>query len=180
MANFYDICQREKIIVPLLLERIIKIRFILKRVLKLFGLLLLVFAQGCKSDDCEDVLCFTPPINFVFDIVDKETGENLFTNGTYSAEQIEVLNVDDASKREFDFIAENGVNLVRIGSIGWESEIADVILKIAGEDILNLYVDTERVVGENCCNFSKYNNIRIDNADYDLNNQTGIYTIYIE
>jgi len=150
----------------------------MKNVLKFFGLILLIFVQSCKSDDCEDIDCFTPPLSFAFDIVDKETGENLFSNGTYGPEQIEVFNSEDGSRRGFDFISENGVNIIRIGSIGWESEIADIVLQIAEEEILNLYVDSERVT-ENCCNFSKYNEIRIDNADFDLNDQSGIYTIYI-
>jgi hypothetical protein len=156
-----------------------KISFKLKNALKFISLLLLLFIQGCKSDDCEDIACFTPPMPFTFDLVDKESGENLFTNGSYNSDDIEVLNVNDNSRREFRFISENELNIIQIGSIGWEDEIAEVVLKVGDIIILNLYVDSERV-SENCCNFTKYNEIRIDNADYDLNNQTGIYTIYIE
>ena len=151
----------------------------MKKTLKLVALIALLFIQACDNNDCEDLLCFTPPIGFAFELVDKDSGENLFTNGTYNPDNIEVLNVLDNSKREFSFISENEVNIIRIGSIGWETEIAGVVLKVGDASILNLYVDSERV-SENCCNFSKYNEIRIDNAEYELDQQSGIYTIFIE
>jgi hypothetical protein len=150
----------------------------MKNALKLMALITLLMVQACNNNDCEGLDCFTQPTAFVFEIVDRDTGENLFTNGTYNPGQIQVLNVEDNSNREFDFISENNKNLIRIGSIGWESEIAEVVLKIGGEDILNLYVDTERVT-ENCCNFSKYNKIIIENASYEFDKQTFIYTVYI-
>jgi len=150
----------------------------MKNGLKFMALITLLMVQGCNNNDCEGLDCFTQPTAFVFEIVDQQTGENLFTNGTYTPGQIEVLNSADNSKRDFSFIADNDRNLISIGSIGWETEIADVVLKIDGEDILNLYVDTERVT-ENCCNFSKYNKISIENAVYDFDKQTFIYTIYV-
>lgn len=139
----------------------------------------LIITHACNNNDCEDILCFTPPMPFVFDLVDKESGENLFTNGSYDSDDIEVFNVNDNSQREFRFISENELNVIQIGSIGWGNEIADVVLKVGDKIILNLYVDSERV-SENCCNFTKYNEIRIDNAEYELDQQSGIYTILID
>jgi len=145
----------------------------------LIAVMILLSAQACADKDCEDVLCFTPPMPFAFELVDKDSGENLFTNGSYDSDDIEVLNLSDNSRREFVFISENELNIIQIGSIGWENEIAEVVLKVGDETILNLYVDSERV-SEDCCNFTKYNEIRIDNADYELDPQSGIYTIRID
>ena len=145
----------------------------------LIAVMILLSAQACADKDCEDVLCFTPPMPFAFELVDKDSGENLFTNGSYDSDDIEVLNVSDNSRREFVFISENELNIIQIGSIGWKNEIAEVVLKVGDETILNLYVDSERV-SEDCCNFTKYNEIRIDNADYELDPQSGIYTIRID
>lgn len=150
----------------------------MKLLLKYIALFALLFSLSCSIDDCKDIACFTPPRGFVFEIVDKESGENLFTNGTYAPEQIQVLNTSDNSKKQFTFLDENEINLIRIGSIGWESEIEEVELIIAGERILILYVDSERV-SENCCSFSRYNEIRIDNADYEQEAQSEIYTVFI-
>ena len=145
----------------------------------LIAVMILLSAQACADKDCEDVLCFTPPMPFAFELVDKDSGENLFTNGSYDSDDIEVLNVSDNSRREFVFISENELNIIQIGSIGWENEIAEVVLTVGDETILNLYVESERV-SEDCCNFTKYNEIRIDNADYELDPQSGIYTIRID
>jgi hypothetical protein len=151
----------------------------MRKKLMLIAVMILLSAQACADKDCEDVLCFTPPMPFAFELVDKDSGENLFTNGSYDSDDIEVLNVSDNSRREFVFISENELNIIQIGSIGWENEIAEVVLKVGDETILNLYVDSERV-SEDCCNFTKYNEIRIDNADYELDPQSGIYTIRID
>ncbi len=151
----------------------------MKKVVKVVALIALLFTQACDNNDCEGQLCFTPPIGFAFELVDKESGENLFTNGTYNPDDIEVLNVLDNLKKEFSFISEDDINIIQIGSIGWDSEIADVVLKVGDAIILNLYVDSERV-SENCCSFSRYNEIRIDNAEYELDQQSGIYTIFLE
>jgi len=151
----------------------------MRKKLILTAVLILLGMQACVDKDCEDLLCFTPPMPFAFELVDKESGENLFTNGSYDSDDIEVLNVNDNSRREFKFISENEFNIIQIGSIGWENEIAEVVLKVGDVTILNLYVDSERV-SENCCNFTKYNEIRIDNAEYELDQQSGIYTILID
>ena len=146
--------------------------------IKLIAFFALIITQACNTNDCEDIACFTPPRGFAFELVDAETKENVFTNGTFDPDEIEVLNIVDNSGRDFSFISENEVNIIQIGSIGWETEVAEVVLKVGDADILNLYVDSERV-SENCCNFSKYNEIRIDNAEYELDQQSGIYTIFL-
>lgn len=146
--------------------------------IKLIAFIGLIITQACNTNDCEDIACFTPPRGFAFELVDAETKENVFTNGTFDPDEIEVLNIVDNSGRDFSFISENEVNIIQIGSIGWETEVAEVVLKVGDADILNLYVDSERV-SENCCNFSKYNEIRIDNAEYELDQQSGIYTIFL-
>lgn len=146
--------------------------------IKLIAFIALIITQACNTNDCEDIACFTPPRGFAFELVDAETKENVFTNGTFDPDEIEVLNIVDNSGRDFSFISENEVNIIQIGSIGWETEVAEVVLKVGDADILNLYVDSERV-SENCCNFSKYNEIRIDNAEYELDQQSGIYTIFL-
>ncbi len=151
----------------------------MKKALKLTAIFTLLLIQACDNNDCEGLLCFTPPRLFAFELVDKESGENLFTNGSYDADDIEFVNTNDNSRREFSFISENELNIIQIGSIGWENQIEDVVLKVGDKTILNLYVDSERV-SENCCNFSKYNEIRIDDAEYELNQQSGVYTVFLE
>ncbi|WP_405400258.1 hypothetical protein [Maribacter sp. Asnod2-G09] len=131
-----------------------------------------------SCDDCEDKDCFTPPNGFTFELVNKTTKENLFTNETFSSNEISVTNLVDNSNLEFDFIDEDDVNLIQLNSIGWESETIEVLITVSGIDILNLIVDAERT-SEDCCEFTKYNDIKIENAEFELNEENGIYTILV-
>ncbi|WP_405411784.1 hypothetical protein [Maribacter sp. Asnod1-A12] len=131
-----------------------------------------------SCDDCEDKACFTPPNGFTFELVDKTTKENLFTNEIFNSNEISVTNLADNSNLEFDFIDEDDVNLIQLNSIGWETETIEVLITVSGIDILNLIVDAERT-SEDCCEFTKYNEIRIENAEFELNEENGIYTILI-
>ncbi|MGI9530177.1 hypothetical protein [Lutimonas sp.] len=151
----------------------------MKNTIRMIALIGLIITQACDTNDCEDVACFTPPRGFAFELVDAQTRENLFTNGTFDSDQIQVLNMDDNSKREFSFISEDDLNIIQIGSIGWETEIAEVVLKVGDKTILNLYVDCERL-SRNCCSFTEYNEIRIENAEYELDQQSEVYTVLIQ
>ncbi|WP_152425006.1 hypothetical protein [Nafulsella turpanensis] len=148
----------------------------MKKLLFLFALLAV---QGCQTDDCEDYLCNTPPGLFRFNIVDKATGENVFAKGTYSPDQIEVVNTADGGELEFTFVEENGLNLLRIHSIGWQTETVLSSIQLAGEEVFTLFVDAERL-SEDCCAFTRYHEVKIEGAEFRLNEEKEIYTILVE
>ena len=84
---------------------------IMKKIITLSPLIILIFIQSFKKKgDCEGLLCFTPPEPFSFELVDKLTGENLFTNGTFNSNDIKVINLDDQSNVSFTFIDEKDYN----------------------------------------------------------------------
>ncbi len=139
---------------------------------------LLFLVQACKIEEkCGE--CFSAPAAFTFAIVDKLTGENLFTNGTYKPEQIEVLNLADNTKIEYSFIPEQKNNLIRIYSIGWKTEKINITVKVLNQSIFNMYVDAVRK-SEKCCSFTEYNEVLIQNAEFVLDAETGIYTIRVD
>jgi len=145
---------------------------------KLIGLLFftLVFInQGCNKICGE---CFTPPAPFLFELIDKKTGENLFTNGTYEASQIELKNMINNRSFEYTFIAENNHNVIEITSIGWRTETVKILLSIGNDDIFCLLVDAE-VLSEDCCTFTRFTEISIEISEFELNPETGIYTIKV-
>jgi hypothetical protein len=121
----------------------------------------------------------SPPEHFVFEIIDKATGENLFANDTYKPEDIKIINRTDNSEIEYSFIDENDYNLIEISSIGWSTEIVNASVKIADKEIFSLYVDAE-LVSENCCSFTRYHEIEITGVEFVLDNTLGIYKILIE
>jgi hypothetical protein len=146
----------------------------MRNILRLLFILTAITVQGCKENENNLwVPCNTPPGPFKFEIVDKATGENLFTNGTYEPEQIEVINLND------DFIDENVINLIQINSIGWKTEKVNLLFKVANEDIFYLYVDAERII-EHGCSFTRYNEIKIENSEFEFDSSTGIYKILTE
>ncbi|CAM4279393.1 hypothetical protein [Zobellia nedashkovskayae] len=146
---------------------------------KVLALLFLLFTQSCKNDDCETIACFTPPTPFEFELVDITSGENVFTNGTFSSSDIKVIDVADESAIDFFFIAENDYNILQINTVGWETEIVTYSIQIASEPVFELYVDAERK-SNTCCASTEYKEVRIDNADFELDEDTGIYKIRVE
>ena len=139
--------------------------------------LITIILQSCNNNDCGE--CFTPPEEFSFEIVNKISGENLFTNGTYEPEQIEIINTLDNSKVNFTFISENNINIIQIENIGWVTEKVNLQINISENHIFDFNVNAERKTGE-CCSYTEYNNITIGNSEYELENQTGIYKIMKE
>ena len=154
---------------------------IILRKLRLHAVLLLIILalEGCSgSDDCSDYACFTPPASFVFDLVDKESGKNIFSTEDYGPEQVEVWNMTEDKKEAFGFIKEDGLNWISIQTIGWKTEKVEYEIRLDGELIVELYVDVERL-SANCCTFSKYNEVRIDTAEYEYDEDSDIFTIYL-
>lgn len=145
------------------------------RVLFLF-LSLMIMVLSC--DKCRDIDCFTPPGTFRFKVVDKDSRENLFTNGTYDKNDIQITNLKNDSKVEFTFL-EGDLNVISIGGIGWEKEIVDAEIKVSDKVLFNFYVDAERAYG-NCCSYTKYNEQRVYNCDFELDSNNGMYSILID
>ncbi|SFU49851.1 hypothetical protein SAMN05216480_105106 [Pustulibacterium marinum] len=148
---------------------------------KLVFLLLAVFAmQSCLDDDGCEMACFTDPQPFFFEIVDATTGENLFTNGTYTEADIDVYNtLNNNNSVTYSFISEDDLNLLTIHSIGWVTETVDLDIQLADVSMFSLYVDAERI-SEDCCSFTRYNEVEITNTTFEYDAETGIYTIFVE
>ena len=144
-----------------------------------FLLVLVLFSQSCKDDDCGGVLCNTPPEPFDFELIDKTTGENLFTNNTYDPTDLKVIDRADDRAVEFDFISENNYNMIRVYTIGWQTETVQYAFEIGSEPLFELFVDAERLNAD-CCSYTKYNEIRIDNAEFQRDPSTGIYQILVD
>ena len=152
----------------------------MKKTTSILAIIILILTQSCKKkNECEDIACFTPPSPFRFELVDKLTGENLFTNGTFNSDDIKVIKLDDKSNVEFTFIDENDYNIIQINTIGWKTEIVNYSIQISTENIFNLYVSAERL-NENCCSFTRYKEIKIENSEFELNQTNGIYKILVD
>ncbi|MGK7389181.1 MAG: hypothetical protein ACNS60_02480 [Candidatus Cyclobacteriaceae bacterium M2_1C_046] len=138
----------------------------------------ILLAQGCKHD-CEDVACFSSPDPIYFELIDKGTRENLFTNGTYKPEDINIIDVATEQPVISNFITENGVNLIQLNSIGWQTETVIYSINHLDTRLFELYIEAERLT-ENCCSFTEYNSIRIQYAEVEPVPNALLYKILIE
>jgi len=147
-----------------------------KTVLIILTILILI---SCKKNGCDDLDCFTPPQEFNFEIVNKDTGENLFTKGIYSMNQITILDFETGNPVEFNFINENNLNIIQLNNIGWKTENLHYLINIGDVIVFSFLIEAERVI-ENCCSFTKINNLEIKNVDYEIDNINGIYKILVD
>jgi hypothetical protein len=153
----------------------------MKKSLKFVFLFVILAIQGCDlidfNEDCGE--CFTPPKNFVFELLDKNTHENVFTNGSYDAADIEIISLEDNSAIQYDFIGEDSINVIDLYSVGWQTEIVNYAICIANDTIFEFYANASRV-SEDCCSFTRWNEVRIDRAEYELSSVTGWYEIVVD
>jgi len=143
-------------------------------------LIFALFLMSCnEDDDCGEIDCTTPPVTFWFDIVDSTTGENVFDNGTYARSDIDLTDTLSDEPVAYNFITVNERNLIEITSVGEETEVVNIEVSLVGESIFQFYVDAERKT-EDCCNFTEYNEIELTGANFELDNETGIYRVFID
>ncbi len=151
--------------------------------MKMKSFVLLFFAafafNSCSVKNC-DVLCNSGPLSLHFELLDKATGENLFTNNTFDPNDIEVSDLDDNnSSVPFTFNDENDINIITLGPFGWGTNIANYRLKIDTLSIFRLYVNAEEKK-ENCCSFVQLNKLEITEVDSRQNTESGVYEILVE
>lgn len=139
----------------------------------------LLFASGCKkNDNCKDIECLSPPVSFVFELLDKESNENLITNGTYQSSDIEMINEATNQKTPFVLISENNLNLIVINNIGWKDESIDLDIKGKGITLFKFHTDAKRI-NKDCCSFTEYQNLKISGPSFTYDSAKGIYNILL-
>lgn len=152
-------------------------RITIKNLIKASILFLFISLSACDKSEPE-ILCTTPPEGFRFEITDKTTGENLFTNGTFKSDQIVITDKTTNTKVPYTFISENNINLISINSIGWKTEKVDYSITIQEKAIFELYVDASRLNGMHC-SYTEFNQVLIKNTAYEWNKDKGVYIIEV-
>lgn len=144
---------------------------------KLVYILLMLVMAGCSlSNKCEDYICSTPPPSYNFEIVDAETGENLFTNETLFREDIQ-LKDDENRNIDWQFISENNRNIINL-HIGWEEGLNSYTLILAPELEIEINIQSQKKT-ENCCTFYEISEFSISPFEWEQSPTTGIYRIKI-
>ncbi len=134
---------------------------------------------SCSVDNC-DLDCNSGPLSLDFELLDKISGENLFTNGTFDPADIQILDLDNDNRSvQYVFIDEDEINILKLGPFGWETKIANYILKVGDKTIFKLHVDAEEKE-EECCSLVVLNKLTLQGADYTQNTENGVYEVFVE
>ena len=144
-----------------------------------FACFFLLWLAGCdnESSECEDIACTSPAPSYAFDLVDKETSENLFTNGTLSHEDVRVVN-ENGVDVDFKFYSEGGMDII-IASLGWDTSVTDYTIFVGSELEIDVHLALERTT-ENCCTFFKETEFSISGYEYERDNGNSLITIFID
>jgi len=141
-------------------------------------LCLLVFLYACDKNDCDGILCNTPPNPTILKLIDTETNENLFTNGTFQPEDINIKNENNQSVN-FTFITENAVNLIDLSEIGWNTGLHTYRILVGDDLEIDLKLHNEEQY-EDCCSFYLTLEFDISSHEYGISNTSGFYTVKID
>ena len=138
--------------------------------------ILIAILQGCNCEDAS-----LGPKGFLFEFVDKTTGENLFTNGTYHYYDIKITNTLNAdTKYEFNYLEIDNLHFIGIYSIGArKTETVNLKFVIADKHIFNLYVEAKRIDGK-CNDYTTFKNVTIEGVEYEVEPQSENYKILVD
>ena len=98
---------------------------------------------------CRNIDCFTPPPEFYFEIVSKQSGENLFTNGALNPDNIAVKD-EDNNPVEHYYIDFN--DIIQLQEIGWNMELKYYQIIIDTNLIIEFILDMDEK-HNNCCTY---------------------------
>ena len=133
-----------------------------------------------SCDPCKDQICGSPPLPPVrVEIVDKNSGKNLFSNGTLNPEEMTIhyLGNDVIDHVDLDtFSGREVITFNRNSSSASQSivEIRNVQYKL----LFQLKLESEKI-RENCCSIILSKNIQLDSCEYDLDTTSSIYRVKI-
>jgi len=148
----------------------------MKKLFKLSFVLLFITTLGCGSDSVD---CTTPPVSIMFEFIDKDSGENLFANGTFDAKQaVTVTDLDSKKVVETSYLKSDNSNILTITTIGWQTGTFNYSIAIGGKNIFESHVTTQRTSNKDCSTTS-IKTIEIKNAEFEFDKTTGIYKIFI-
>jgi len=139
----------------------------MKKIISLFLIIIAVSLVSC-SDKCDEGNQPTPASFFV-EIIDETTGENVFENETYTAQQITIQDLEEASI-SYEFI--ENLNVIQIFPPVSNATGNSFIIKLNNEatlqmDEIDVNYDVSSIVGE-CFTTFKIENILFPSNDSEL------------
>jgi len=143
---------------------------------KLTTVLILILLVQTPCDkfgkDCGE--CFTPHPSFIFEFIDKDNGENLFTNKTFDVDKVSVTDKDGKS-HEFELMTEDDINVLILRTVGLDLEPNTYTIKLNEKTSVKFDLDIDKKHTE-CCTYFEVKTFVI--YDYEIINNS--YTIIVK
>lgn len=144
----------------------------MKKLLLIICISILVISAACNEtlDDCSSVSCLSDEREFVFEVLDPTSGENVFSNGTLNPDEITVTNI--VAESEALSVNYNEVNhTIEIVEDLLNAESLELEVAVAGQVIFNFFVEYSFIQGK-CCTSIALNQMSIENSSYTVNVDT--------
>ncbi len=146
-------------------------------------LLLLVAALAIANhscDKCKDIECFSPPPTFSFQLLDKDSGEDLVANGSFEAEQVKVF--DLANNKVHSMLVSPSTDSTAYffidQEIGWETgdENASFELRLNDSTVFPFtYLTLKK--NEDCCTSFELKEFEMEGVEQSLMPQQGVFQL---
>lgn len=134
---------------------------------------------GC--DKCKETECFTPPSPLRFQLVDKDSGEDLVINGTYKVEEVSVISIEGNKKHALQYSKQSETEgIFADPEIGWvaAAEKFKYMLKLDSAKILTFTYET-REVNQHCCTIIELVNFKVDSIETLYLSQKDVHQLKI-
>lgn len=145
--------------------------------LALFACLVL---SNFSCDKCKDVACFTPPSGLNFQLVDKDSGEDLVANGSFDIDEISIVPMSGQKAHDLQTSENGGAHIFSDAAIGWDAgaENSSYELRLNPSTALPFTYET-KAVNKDCCTFYELVSFSFDAIEIIYNDTTGVYQLKI-
>lgn len=123
----------------------------------------LAFTSCDKTNKCQNIDCFTPPQQFIFDIVDGETETNVFLTGDFDRADVAAAD-ENGDWENLQFLDYGDTNLLVLPEMGWNTGKHQYTISLDAETEINIVLEMQEAY-ENCCTFFRV--IDFDVEDYE-------------
>lgn len=138
-----------------------------------FLLLVFCFFNSCDSNDCEAVVC-VPNATFNFELLDTENN-NILDSGVITISDISIIDLGNQSSIDFFRNDVDNSSIITVSSQSISSGRKTLSVTISNDQLFQLSVETVVTKGE-CCSVAQFSDFEIQEADFEFDDATGVYT----
>lgn len=145
----------------------------MRNIFMIASVFIILLMNGC--DRCDGIACVTGPPVFSVELIDSETGVNVFTSKKYDSKSIQLT--DEANQAVYlNFISENNINIFNVSIDSEKSR--KIILKVGADVVIPMEVNIREGSGGCCTNYF-IDDIKVIGYDVKASEKAGLIIIKI-